>query len=352
MRPKSLALLLLALGCGLVASIGVMRLMTSWKDPASDNGDNLSVLVAASDIGMGELLIARELKLEPAPTGKIPAGAITRLDDADGRRTRTKIYANEVILDNKLFSKGSAQQGATANIPPGYRLATVSVNPVTGGGSMILPGDRVDVLLQLVADCSRGIPETVTRTILQDVRVFAVNDVWSPDKDKEGNRSIVAKTISLLTTPEQGAKVAMASQMGTVNLMPRGCDDDRYAPDVQVRPSELFGAAAQSDHGSGKDSAPKSPAVKEAAPPAAETPKRPTWTVRVVKPGAVDDVVLEAASDDDSQSPTGLWKTLTTTNASTPAVEPPVKEDWKPVEPPAQTPPKIQPTQATKGDKA
>ncbi len=200
-----------------------------------------------TDIGMGDLLASQMLKLEQWPKDKIPPGAISRIEDIEGRRTRTRLYAGEPILENKLLGKGASQQGATALIPKGYRVVPVKVDLVSGGSSLILPGDRVDVMVHLVRDPSRDIPETVTRTILQDIKVFAVNDVLDLEKEKDGGKSIVAKTISLLVTPEQAAKVMLASQMGIVNLVMRSPEDDQPSANVQATPNELFGTATKSN---------------------------------------------------------------------------------------------------------
>ena len=49
-------------------------------------------------------------------------------------------------------AKGASEQGATALIPKGYRVVPVKVDLVSGGSSLILPGDRVDVMVHLVKD--------------------------------------------------------------------------------------------------------------------------------------------------------------------------------------------------------
>ena len=175
----------------------------------------------------------------------MPPGAISRIEDVEGRRTRTRLYAGEPILENRLFGKGTSQQGATAMIPKGYRVVPVKVDLVSGGSSLILPGDRVDVMVHLVRDPSRDIKETVTRTILQDIKVFAVNDVLDLEKDKDGSKSIAAKTISLLVTPEQAAIVMLATQMGIVNLVMRSPETEEQTANAEARPAELFGEAGK-----------------------------------------------------------------------------------------------------------
>jgi pilus assembly protein CpaB len=339
MRPKSLALLLLALGCGLVASVGITRMM-SKHDTGNGTlpGDSQAIFVTMTDIGMGDLLTSQVLKLEQWPKDKVPPGAVSRIEDVEGRRTRAKLYAGEPVLENKLFGKGASQQGATAMIPKGYRVVPVKVDLVSGGSSLILPGDRVDVMVHLVRDPGRDIPETVTRTILQDVKVFAVNDVL--DMEKDGGKSIVAKTISLLVTPEQAATVTLATQLGNVNLVMRSPDDDVQSPNSQARPSELFGVAAKSERAKEKLEAPPDPKPVETAP----TPVAPhgAWIMRILKPDAVDEVSFEA--EDDPTAPASSfvkWKTTTTTTSTTPAGGQAVKDDAKAAEPPQVQPPPV-----------
>ncbi len=373
MRPKSLALLLLALGCGLVASIGITEVMAKRNaDPAGAMGDTQSIFVAMTDIALGDLLTSQVLKLEQWPKDKIPTGAISRVEDVEGRRARTKLYAGEPILENKLLGKGASEQGATALIPKGYRVVTVRVDLVSGGSSLILPGDRVDVMVHLVRDTSRDIHETVTRTILQDIKVFAVNDVVDLEREKDTGKSIAAKTISLLVTPEQAAKVMLACQMGSINLVMRSSEDDQQTPNAQARPGELFAGGAKGDRSRESLMAPadsnlndktkgfleflnsmKAKTSSGIAPPTAdESRPRQTWTMRMLKPGDVAEVQFEAEETTTaSTSPLGAWKTTTMAGAS--GGTPPAKDVPKTIAPPAQepvAPPAVEPPPPSKDE--
>ncbi len=241
MRGKSLALLVVALGCGLVASIGITQVMSKRK--AQDDlssGETEAIFVALEDIALGEPLSAPMLRLEPWPKGKIPNEALTKIEDIEGRRARTKLYAGEPILDNKLFSKGDRLGGVSPMIPKGYRVVSVKVDLVSSSGSLIRPADRVDVLVHLRRNPGVGILATSTRTILQDVKVFAVNDVVELDTEK-GGKSIAAKTISLLVVLEDAEKVILASQLGRIQLVMRSPDDDAYIVTNGTSAAELFG---------------------------------------------------------------------------------------------------------------
>lgn len=300
---------MLALGCGLVASIGITQLMAKHKkEPAGPPGQTQSVFVALTNIGMGELLGSQDLKLEQWPKDKVPAGAISRLEDIEGRRAMTKLYAGEPIMDNKLLGKGASAQGATALIPRDFRVVPVKVDLVSGGSSLILPGDRVDVMVHLFKDRNRGIPETITKVILQDIKVFAVNDVVELQSDDSG-KSISAKTISLLVTPKQAAQLTMASQLGKIQLVMRSPEDDKQIANVEATPGELMGFSEKSDRekeslvrdtdaeGRNKgfkeflDDMKKNLAADKAAAPSAKTLS--VWIMRIIKPGEVDEVRFE-----------------------------------------------------------
>ena len=364
MRPKSLALLLLALGCGLVASIGITQVLSSrGGDSNAATADTQPVYVAVNDIALGDLLNASMVKLEQWPKGKIPAGAISRLEDAEGRRARTKLFAGEPIQDHRLLGKGASEQGATALIPKGYRVVPVKVDSVTGGSSLILPGDRVDVMVHLVKDMNRDIQETVTRTILQDIKVFAVDSIVDLEKEKEPGKTISAKTISLLVTPEQAAKVMLASQLGNVNLVMRSPEDDQQGVNVQVRPAELFGPGARSERGKENLLSPSDaslndkaqgvldflnsmkgkktpPATVTAAPAAADPAARETWTMRVLKPGIVDQVDFEAdPTAAGAEAFGGGWKMTSMPGGSGGAPPPAPEEPKAAAAPPAKAAP-------------
>ena len=185
MRGKSLALLGLALGCGLVASIGITQVMAKrGGDPVSD--DTETIFVATKDVELGKFLTADVLRLEQWPKDKVPAGALTRMEDVEGRRTKTRLFAGEPILENKLFRKGDANTGPDSLVPKGYRAVSVKVDLSSGNAGMLLPGARVDVLVYLTRNNSKDVPETTVRTICRTSR-SSPSTTWS--RSTRRNRS-------------------------------------------------------------------------------------------------------------------------------------------------------------------
>jgi pilus assembly protein CpaB len=301
---------------------------------------------------LGEPLTQQNVTLADWPKDKIPQGAITRTEDIEGRRSRTRLIAGEPILEGALWGKGAHDQGAAILIPQGYRPVTVRVDLVSGGGSLILPGDRVDVMLHVVRDPARDIPETITRTILQDIKVFAVNDVTGMEEGKRdtGGKSIVAKTISLLVTPDQAAKVTLASQLGSIQLMMRSPDDNKLTENVNARPVDLFtdskGGGREDEEAGGPNNEKAKVALGKpggAALPPNEAPQRPTWTMRVLKGAVVDDVQFQPAdANADPASPSCVWKIISGGQATS-AEEPAAEENLPAADPQLPRPPAARP---------
>lgn len=331
MRAKSIILLVLALGCGLVASIGITQLMADRKaNGPAVVGEVQKIFVALKDISMGDPITPQVLKLEDWPKDKVQPGALSKLEDIEGRRPRSKIYAGTVILDNALLSKGASDQGATGLIPKGYRVVPVKVDQVSGGASLIRPGDRVDILVYLLkTGNSSDVPETGTRTVLQDIKVFAVDETFVLESTDKPDSKNGAKTISLLVTPEQAEKVTLASELGKIRLVMRSPDDNEQTTVAGASPQELFGGLPDGANRS-KETLEVKPAASPnadllkfleaqrqtaTAPPAAvPAPQAETWTMRLLAGEEVSETVLQA-----NPNVTGNSVVRWSTNGSSPS---------------------------------
>jgi pilus assembly protein CpaB len=96
-------------------------------------------------------------------------------------------------------------------------IVTIPVDATTSHSGMLLPGNRIDLLLTF-SDSSSGVNLQKTITVLQSVEVFAVdNRVYGIDKGGDAQ----AKNITLLVAPEQGKAVTLAGKVGTLSTMMR-----------------------------------------------------------------------------------------------------------------------------------
>jgi pilus assembly protein CpaB len=223
MRPKTLMLLALALGCGLVASIGISQMIESRNRNAAAVVENEPVLVASKDIKINEPFGEQNLRFEDWPKDKIPGDAIRDPKEFAGHRAGTLILAGEPLRKAKFDKDKRVDQ-----IPPGYRVVAVGADAVSAIGYLLQPGDRIDVLMYLDTNGRSGVERSITKTILQDIDVFAVNEQYQAS-DSHNGEVITAKTVSLLVTPEQAEKLTQATEMGKIRLVLRHPDDNQVA---------------------------------------------------------------------------------------------------------------------------
>lgn len=248
MRPKSIILFVLALGCGLIAAVGINQVLAHRGATTTASGETLPIFVALTDVELGEPLTPGVLKLEPWPKDKVPQGTFSKLEDIEGRRPRTKLFAGEPILDNKLLSKDASLQGASGFIPKGMRVVSVKVDAVSGSSGLLLPGDRVDVLVQMQANPNHGIVGTTARTILQDIKVFAVNEVFRREHQDKEEEAITARTVSLLVKPDEAELITLANELGNIRLVMRSTEDDAVAETSGAGVHHLLGGQPGESH--------------------------------------------------------------------------------------------------------
>ena len=192
------------------------------------------IVVAARDLPLGTRLDASKLRLVPW-SGDVPiGGSFTRIEDCYGRALVTPVVENEMILDGKLASRAGGA-GLPAVIPEGMRAVSIPVNDVMGVAGFVVPGTWVDVLVTGSTPERKGV--MVTKTILEKVRVLATGQDIQQDKDGKPVKSAV---VTLLVSPADADRVAMAALQGRVQLALRNTVDSSTASPPAVEEPSLF----------------------------------------------------------------------------------------------------------------
>lgn len=238
MSPKSLVLLAIALGCGLVASIAISQVIDNNKQNQAV-AETTPIYVATQNINLGDPVDDSMVSLQEWPKDKVPVGALATWEDIQDRRPRTAIFQGEPLLDGKFLEKGQTQD-PISSIPEGMRLKTVSVDARKSAAGLLSPGDRVDVQIFVHRNEREQIPHPFTKIILQNIRVFAVDQAVQRSSDGVEART-VAKTVSLIVTPSQANRITTAENLGEISLIPRHPDDDQIVDDAEQGSEFLLG---------------------------------------------------------------------------------------------------------------
>jgi pilus assembly protein CpaB len=219
-----------------VVAGGVAAYLASGSDTRSPPTEpaaqlqTVDVLVAKSDIALGQTLNAEDMQWQTWPAATVSSTFIRRTERPDagtqvaGSIARYPFIAGEPIREAKLI-KANGSGFMAAILPTGMRAVSTEISPETGAGGFILPNDRVDVLLsrrEKNPDRSASNDIVVSEIILANVRVLAIDQA---PKEKDGQNTVVGKTVTLELKPEQAPTLAAARQAGTLSLALRSIAD-------------------------------------------------------------------------------------------------------------------------------
>ena len=225
MRLQSLLVVALALVFGGSAAVGVRSFVNSRGEPAP-KVETVPVVVALMDIARGEMLTSELIKMREFPKAMVPAGTLSKPEDAIGRVVAISLVKDETVLDAKLTPKG-AGRGLEVFVPLGMRAVTIQTPSVASGlAGLILPGNRVDVLLTVNDSGGTDTGGGSTTTLLQRVEVLAVDQRIDAPADNKGDGKEM-RSVTLLVTPFQANLVDLGQNRGTLHLALRNQKDEQ-----------------------------------------------------------------------------------------------------------------------------
>ena len=236
------------------------------------------VVVAAANLQLGSELRKEDLKVVNFPTGHTPEGAFPKPADLIGRGLIVPVVANEPILAAKLASK-EAGAGLPPVIPEGMRAVSVRVNEVIGVAGYVLPGTRVDILA--TANPTNERADTTTKLILSNVQVLTAG---TRIEDEEKGKPMQVTVVTLLVSPEQAERLALASTEGKIQLALRNPLDQTAPETPGVKPAGLLGAAGRP--------APRSQGVQSGSSAPRPRAVRPVVETAVPAPAALPTVEI------------------------------------------------------------
>ena len=236
MRNRIFAVLALAILAGGGLAYGTYNFMQN-QPVKSVSAPTQPVVVAAADLQLGSELKKEDLQVVQFPAGKAPDGTFAKAEELVGRGLIVPIVKNEPVLRAKLAAK-EAGSGLPPVIPEGMRAVSVRVNEVVGVAGYVLPGNRVDVLATASPTDSR--PDMTTKVILSNVQVLTAGTRMEQDQDKD--KPMQVTVVTLLVTPEQSERLALASTEGKIQLALRN-PMDLGAPETPgIKTAGLMGS--------------------------------------------------------------------------------------------------------------
>jgi Flp pilus assembly protein CpaB len=221
MKQKNLAMLGVAVGCGLVAAVAVAKLSAG----GSKGPDTVKVLVAKKDIPLQTKLEEKDLDnlltWADMPKALVPPDAVTDLEQVKGKSL------NRTLKQGNAVSFGDLGEAKKLELPDGCEAFTVKVDQVGAVGGFAKPGSRVDIMY--VERTTTG--KARAAIILKHMLILAVNMVNVLD-EKTGAAIPQVESVTLAVNKNQATRLAFAEERGRVKLLLTGTTDEEAAKEV------------------------------------------------------------------------------------------------------------------------
>lgn len=179
-----------------------------------------AVLVAGTNLSVGTFVQPDSLRWQDWPDVGLPDSYYLR-GQADeqalvGAVVRRPLAVGEPLTPAAIVKPG--ERGFLAAVlEPGMRAISVPIDEAAGNAGLVLPGDRVDLILTqtINADGDAGGARRVSETVLENLRVIAMGRRLSSGEGEEGQAS---RTATLEAAPDAVEKVALANELGKLAL--------------------------------------------------------------------------------------------------------------------------------------
>ena len=193
-----------------IAGLTMFLLLTGftyfWQAGSEANKDLVSVVVASKDIPAGSVLKEEMLKVEVRPKLYINKDSLKKESSVIGLKTSLPILKGEEMTSRKLELKSNDTGGLALMVSKGNRGFTILLDDSNPSGTILVPGNHVDVLATYDFEISG---QSETETILEAKEVILLER-----SDKSGQ--CIA---TLLVAPKEAEKLAFAQANGCISLV-------------------------------------------------------------------------------------------------------------------------------------
>jgi Flp pilus assembly protein CpaB len=222
MKSKSIVLMAVSLGFGLVAAIGISQVM--GRNNSQQNApkqETRPVMVAIDHLDAYAELTEANVSIENWPATLVPPDAIISFDETKDKLLNCRVAKKMPLLRQMVVNRNEVNRLA---IPKNYKVLGIKLPADDVIGGLLSPGDVVDLIGVFTTDKKNK----VSRTFLTGIRVFSVNNKTAPDLDR-GKSGSQGAIVGVLLTKSQAEKLILAQKVAQIKLVLRSEDNDSKA---------------------------------------------------------------------------------------------------------------------------
>ncbi|MEY2397282.1 MAG: pilus assembly protein CpaB [Actinomycetota bacterium] len=207
MPARRTLIIVAAVVAGLLSAAGASAFLSGSDQRAYKGATLVKVFKVSKDVAKGysgdDAISGEFVKSDEMPQEFRPSTAITDINSLRGKVAVTGLSANQVVVDGMFVDPRAAQVTAAQRIPAGQVAVTVTVDQVHGVAGLLVPGDRVNIMVNL---------EGAQQTLYQNVQILFIGATAAPEA---GDTQAVANPGSGLLTfavPQEAAeKITLGS---------------------------------------------------------------------------------------------------------------------------------------------
>ena len=213
MKTKSIMLIAVSLGFGLIAAIGMSQVLGQKSTDTAPEVEMVQIYVASKSLDIGdELKLDENLNVKKRPVTDIPENAIRSAEELEGMIAIQKVPKDVLIVADYIMEKHLAGLGKQP--PKGYRAFTLKTELVDTHHNSVQAGDRIDICGVFRVRTKDGKEMKAPSTFLKNIEVWQVNDKDYIGVDGEDNERI--STITVLLTPKQVELAILAQDIASM----------------------------------------------------------------------------------------------------------------------------------------
>lgn len=227
-RSRSMLFIAAALVAAAVTAAFAVQVVRSYQEQSAmqaQRQETVQTVVAIRDLYMGIPITQQDVALRDLMPEMVPPdAAFQSVDEVVGRTPRERILANELIRTERL-ARRDAGIGLNAIVTPGKRAMAIEVNTESGVAGFLQPNNFVDVIVTIKPDEEVDGAKWVTETILQGIKVLAVDSNLGSNEEQEKEKQNRARrlkpSVTLEVTLEEAEKLALSTSRGELHLVLR-----------------------------------------------------------------------------------------------------------------------------------
>ena len=248
MKRSNRLILLIGIFLAIVAFVGIVLIFQNSNTTTTTEPTTAATVYAKVDIPFGTAITADQVESQVKPLDQRAGGAINDVGLVIGRTVTTNVLAGKQLEEGDFALSRSGQASITPNLEAGLRAVAIQVDQVSGVGTLINVGDRVDLIAgfggdkfpTLAVDPATkqltplaGLNNTSVKVLLQDMQVVgtllpltaaatgATDPNAPPTTALNGQQEIVIVAV----TPQQAEVIRFAQMDGTITLALRSPKD-------------------------------------------------------------------------------------------------------------------------------